>query len=113
MATCLPRVLAGMSSDTHRGVVAVLKPLPHPLRSRGQNSERKAGSKREKSYQMMRPIIICGTPKDDAWRAAPMNISIAPTYTHFLRPSISPTRKTLMAPQKHPILLLGQLRNPK
>lgn len=31
MATWRPLLLAGMSSDTHRGVVAVLKPFPQPL----------------------------------------------------------------------------------
>lgn len=31
IATWRPRLLAGMSSETHRGVVAVLKPFPQPL----------------------------------------------------------------------------------
>lgn len=60
------------------------------------------------THHTIRPTIIWGTPKDDACKAAPINISSAPMYRQFLRPSQSPTKNTEMAPQKQPILREGQ-----
>lgn len=45
METWRPRDLAGMSSDTHSGVVAVLKPFPHPLITCQSMSSSRFGAK--------------------------------------------------------------------